>query len=111
MKKTFPIIALLALFFVFTSCESKEVKMNRKTYMEFLKSMSDAPEFLVINKEVVNDDSPLQIYFIVDFETKYIGRTLKDKVKIEFIGEDMNKINGMYPSKYKANYLIDIIND
>ncbi|MDY9918549.1 hypothetical protein SAMN05216331_109110 [Porphyromonadaceae bacterium KH3R12] len=109
MKKILVVMMAAMVILIIGGCESNRVKENRKTYMDFLKSMSDAPEFLKIISEKVNDDTPSNMYFVVEFETKYCGRELRDKVKIEFLGDLMHRFDGVWPDKYKAAFLIDII--
>lgn len=106
MKKT---ILLFVIIILTCSCESHRVKENRDIYIEFLKSMSDAPEYLKIHSEIVNDDNEANIYFIVDFEIVYIGRRFRDEVRIDFIGNYMSKIDGVSKTEYKGSYLINII--
>lgn len=103
------ILMVLVLFLLFVSCESHRVKENRKIYTEFLESMSDAPEYLKIHSEIVNDDNEANIYFLVDFETVYIGKRFRDEVRVDFIGNYMSKFDGISPTKYKGYFLIDII--
>lgn len=67
--------------------------------MNFLKSMSNNSEFRIIISEKVNDENPSNMYFVVEFETKYCRKDLKDKVKIEFIGGLMNRFDGVWPDK------------
>ena len=67
-------------------CESNRVKENRKTYRDFLKNMSDAPEFLKIISEKVNDDNLSNMYLVVEFETKYCGRELRDNHRLVCTG-------------------------
>ena len=102
-------IILFVIVLLAASCESHRVKENRKIYTEFLTTMSDAPEYLKIHNEIVNDESEANIYFLVDFETVYIGKRFRDEVRIDFIGKYMSKFDGISPTKYKAYYLLDII--
>lgn len=71
--------------------------------------MSDAPEFLKIISEQVNDDDNSRIYFIVEYETKYCGKNIREKVKIDFLADILHKIDGVSPIVYKGNFLLGII--
>ncbi len=107
MKKLFSILLVIPFML---SCESHRVKENRKTYRDFLMNeMSDAPEYFKIHNEIVNDDNEASIYFLIDFETVYIGKRFRDEVRIDFIGNYMSKIDGISKTVYKGSFLIDII--
>jgi len=108
MKK---IVLLCVTVTILMSCESNRVKQNRETYKNFLYEMSDSKEYLRINSENVkiSGEYESKMSFFVDFETKYCGKILKDKIEIQFIGGNISKINGEYYQKYKTNYLINTI--
>ena len=110
MKK---IILLSLLTVMFISCESGRVKKNRETYKQFLYGMSDSKEFLIINSEkiTITGEEESTMSFFVDFETKYCGKTLKDKVEFKFIGDNLFRINDEFYDKYNANYLIKVIRE
>lgn len=105
------IIALSIAVFILSGCESGRVKRNRDTYKKFLYEMSDNPEFLQINSEKVKiaDKHEIQIYFYVDFETRYCDKILKDKVEFYFMKNDLVEINGRNPLKYKSDFLLNIL--
>lgn len=103
------VFLILGVFFI--SCESDKVKNNREIYRNFLYSISDQKEYLKVNSEkvTIKGKGETEMYFLVDFETRYIQNTLKDKVEFYFIGDYLAKVNGEFPDKYKSDFLLKII--
>lgn len=105
MEKYFTLFVAAVIFF---SCESEKIESKRNIYKNYLYEISDQKEYLKINYEkiVSKDKNDVETLFLVDFETRYNGFTINDKVEFRFIGDFLSNINGESPLKYKTDILL-----